>query len=903
MNQTLRLLSWTLASSLLATSVNAAPRVPDPLAPWVTWVRDRTPQTRCPFFHGAKERQCRWPTRLKISLEKTGGTFSQTWQLYNAGLVPLPGNAKRWPLDVRADGKVIPVVGHAGRPQVMLTAGHHQITGRFRWDTLPQTLAVPAATGLVSLTVDGVGVPFPRRDAKGMLLLGTKHQSTGEAQRLDVIVHRKIRDEIPLEVTTRIKLDVAGVAREITLPQALLPNFAPLSLTSKLPARLGAKGRLRVQVRPGKWEILLRARQRRRNDKLTLPKPHLSKGDIGTGEEVWVFEPRPKLRLVEISGAAPVDPQQTSLFAPWKRFSTYRVAPGKTLILNERRRGEAGASLDQITLRRTLWLDFDGRGLTISDRLKGHLQRSTRLEALPQTKLGRVTADGRDQFITRHGPRVGVEVPRGPISVVAESRYEADPSLIPAVGWHHDVRSLSATLNLPPGWRLFLASGVDSAPGTWIGRWTLLDMFLVLVLGLAIARLFGWKVGALALIVLVLTFTEPGAPRWIWPFVIVLEALRRVLPRGWLHRILLVPHLSVALALILIGLPFCLQQVRQAIYPTLEHPEHRATNGSVYSQSGGFLSLARQAGESGDKTVRMTPSKPAGSQPQWLKSKQSHRGKRGNIYQSRLQNQQIQQLLDPNAVVQTGPGVPRWGWNTISLTWNGPVRQGEKIGLVLLSPTVNLIVGLLRAALLLALLILLIVIAQRRRPVTAGDGESGGDGDGDGSERAPTKPKPRDTPTPTPRPGQVAALILLGASLWTGNAYAQAPFPPTKLLDELGARLSKPAPCAPRCASISRLRLTLAGDVLRARVEIDAATLTAVPLPGRAQQWRPKTVIVDGTPATGLRRHGGHLWIALTTGRHEVHLAGPIGSATTIQLTLPLRPHRVEVQARAWRVD
>ncbi|MCK5796481.1 MAG: hypothetical protein KAI47_04830, partial [Deltaproteobacteria bacterium] len=50
-------------------------------------------------------------------------------------------------------------------------------------------------------------------------------------------------------------------------------------------------------------------------------------------------------------------------------------------------------------------------------------------------------------------------------------------------------------------------------------------------------------------------------------------------------------------------------------------------------------------------------------------------------------------------------------------------------------------------------------------------------------------------------------------------------------------------------------------------------------------------------------RHGGHLWIALTTGRHEVHLAGPIGSATTIQLTLPLRPHRVEVQARAWRVD
>ncbi len=235
-------------------------------------------------------------------------------------------------------------------------------------------------------------------------------------------------------------------------------------------------------------------------DTLTLPKdPPKGRGAIGPREEVWVFEARPSLRLVEVSGATPVDPQQTSLLTSWRRFSSYRVAPGQSLVLRERRRGDAGTSLDQLKLHRTIWLDFDGGGLTIADRLKGKLRQSTRLEALTTTKLGRVAVGGRDQFITRHGKFIGVEVPRGPISLTAESRYEADPSHIPAIGWRHDVQSLSATLNLPPGWRLFRATGVDNAPNTWIGRWTLLDMFLVLILGLAIARLFGWKIGVLAL--------------------------------------------------------------------------------------------------------------------------------------------------------------------------------------------------------------------------------------------------------------------------------------------------------------------------------------------------------------------------------------------------------------------
>ena len=57
-------------------------------------------------------------------------------------------------------------------------------------------------------------------------------------------VFRKISDSVPLTVTTRIELDVSGDQREQTLQGALLYGFEPVSLASRLPARLDANGRL-----------------------------------------------------------------------------------------------------------------------------------------------------------------------------------------------------------------------------------------------------------------------------------------------------------------------------------------------------------------------------------------------------------------------------------------------------------------------------------------------------------------------------------------------------------------------------------------------------------------------------------------------------------------------------------
>ena len=53
-----------------------------------------------------------------------------------------------------------------------------------------------------------------------------------------------------------------------------------------------------------------------------------------------------------------------------------------------------------------------------------------------------------------------------------------------------------------------------------------------MVVTMAVLRLFGLGAGALALAALALSYTEAGAPRWVWAAVLAAEALARAVPPG-----------------------------------------------------------------------------------------------------------------------------------------------------------------------------------------------------------------------------------------------------------------------------------------------------------------------------------------------------------------------------------
>ncbi len=852
-------------------------KTPEPLRPWIDWVLYGHEQERCPFFQGdAEHRQCAWPSRLGLDLSDRGGRFTQQWLLDREEWVPLPGDARAWPQDVRVDGRPAIVAAQPGGPAVRLAAGRHGVSGTFAWDALPPLIQVPTGTGLVGLTLRGRAVPFPARDEQGRLWLQKRAGEEAAEDRLDVTVHRRISDNIPLIMSTRIDLQISGKGREVVLGRALPEGFVAMSLRGPLPARIDPDGRLRAQVRPGRFSLDLVARHEGPVASLALPAPD----GAWPAQEVWVFDARPHLRLVAVEGVTAVDPQQTTLPDEWKPLPAYLMQSGKSMTLVEKRRGDSDPAPDQLSLQRTLWLDFDGGGYSVRDAITGSMRRTWRLEMPPPAALGRVAIDGVDQFITRTGADrpAGVELRQGAVHLDADSRIERGAADIPAVGWDHDFNQVSAELNLPPAWRLFSVSGVDDVSATWISSWSLLDLFLVLIAAMSIARLWGPRWGIVALVTLVLTWIEPGAPHWTWLAVLAFEALRRALPAGRILAVVKALHRLAQVTLVLVIIPFLVVQVRTALYPSLEQPWMSAGGG-------GFFYFAAAPGRQRVVAEGMLQER-RGDMAQKMKAVASVE-ERASTEVDAMKDELAQRTLsylyapDPKTIVQTGPGLPDWTWRTVSLSWRGPVKQTQRLRFILIPPAANRFLTIVRVALVSILALCLFGFPDRSWPAAL-------------LRRIGLA-----------RPLLLAALA--GALSLTGLAArpaGAAEIPPADLLNELRTRLLQPPECRPNCASSPRMVLEVSPAMLRARLEIGTAAETAVPLPGGAEQWLPERVIVDGQPAAGLVRTAeGRLWLRMTPGNHQVLMEGPLPDRETVQIPLPLKPHRVEARGRGWRVE
>jgi hypothetical protein len=848
------------------TSAEPLPReqVPEPLKPWVDWVLRGHEDAACPFFEGtADRRECVWPARLTLELDDKGGRFIQQWRAYRDAWAVLPGDASRWPQDVRVDGKPAPLTLHDGSAALRLSKGRHEIAGTFLWSELPEVLPIPAETGMVALTLEGKPVPFPRRDPHGQLWLKSRAAAGAEESLLDVRVYRKLTDDVPMELTTRVELRVSGKSREVLLARALPEGFTPMALDTPLPARLEPDGRPRVQVRTGVWTLEIRARHEGPVASLALA---ASDGPWAP-EEVWVVDARPQLRLISVEGAASIDPQQTQLPPDWKTLPAYPMRPGTTLRLVEKRRGDADPAADQLSLRRTLWLDFDGTGYTIRDDLSGALRRSWRLEMPAPAVLGRVSIGGRDQLITRMSDpaRAGVEVREGQIQMEADSRLQGSIARISAVGWKQDFQQLSGVLNLPPGWRLLHASGIDSVSSTWITDWTLLDLFLVLIIAMAAARIWGRAWGVIALLTLIATFLEPDAPRWLWLALLAGEALLAALPAGRLLRVVRVYRAAVLAALLIVAIPFMVSEIRSGMYPALETPQTSAL--PPVSLAGGLAAAKTSAVRIPEEMAEMERA-PQGQELRRFKQNAPLPGAAG-ASGSRFGEEH--RFIDEKAAISTGPGLPRWQWSTIALSWRGPVEQGQQIHFVLLSPRVNLFLAFLRVALLAVLLLRSFRGLASRLPGSATS------------------------------VAVCATLALISSSAY--DAYG-ADFPPDELLKNLRERLLEPPDCAPSCVSSPRMRLEATATTLVVRAEIDASAQTAVPLAGGAGSWSPTKVALDGESADALvQDDGGVLWVAVGPGKHQIVLEGLLPNLDTVEIPLPLKPRRVEADVGGWRLE
>lgn len=899
---------WVAALLLAAAGSGAlgapvAPEaVPEPLKAWVPWVLHGHEDRDCPRVHGAETRRCVWPSSLVLDLGPQGGTFEQSVEIFAKAWVTLPGSARHWPQGTEAEGAAVAVVERDGAPAVRLGAGTHRITGTFAWARMPEALQLPRDAGLVRLTLEGVAQEVPEVEPDGRLWLARERPTGKGDDGLQIRVFRRLVDEVPFQVVTRVELEVAGDPRELLLGPLPPADAIPMALKSPLPTRLEADGRLRVQVRPGRWSIQVTHRLPGPVADLVRPVAEAP----WPAEEVWVLDARPTLRVVEPRGLEALDPRQTSLPGDWQGLPAYRARSGDRLELLERRRGDPEPDPNRLTLDRTLWLDFDGGGATVRDRIAGTVTRGWRLEAEPSLHLGRVEADGRDQLITRlpGAAREGVEVRGGQLDLTAEGRIEGNVSRLPSLGWAEGFQRVGATLHLPPGWRLFAVGGVDQAPEAWLYRWTLFDLFLLLVVSAAVGKLWGWGWGLLALAALGLGYHEPGMPLSPWLYLLAAVALLRVLPEGRLRAVVGFLRWAALAGLAVLAIPFVVAQVRIALFPVLERPWQVVHEAPVQAreEAGSEVALMMEPAEVLEEAVATTAKAPPSARL---------RGAAGAVAAASVPMPGKRALdgYDPKAAIQTGPGLPAWNWDRARLGFSGPVERGGEIRLWLVPPAGSLLWHLL-VALLLAALAGRLGWPDRPargglRPTPAtppGGGSLAGDVPASGGSSASVAPSGALAGAVALSVGALVALLAVGLAL---APEARAEFPPPKLLEDLRVRLLAPPECAPRCAEVPRMGLELSGDTLRLDLEVLALDDVAVPLPGGGTRWVPRQVLVDGQAAPALARdEAGVLWTRVGPGGHRIVLEGALSAARAgLELTLPLRPRWVEVRAEGGRVE
>jgi hypothetical protein len=896
-----RVIALALCGILSVGLTQAQDAIPPGLRDWQGWVLHGEEYRRCPFLSNqatpgqpipAESFRCLWPERLSLSVDARGGTFTQRWQVYAEAWIELPGDAEHWPRDVRLNGAPAAVVAASDTPRLRVGPGTHTVSGRFDWTARPESLPLPASTAIVDLAVDGQRVAQPERP-NGAVWLG-KRRAAEERAAMEVQVYRLVRDQIPTYLLTRIRLNVAGDAREELLARVLPDGFTAISLTGDLPARLELDGRLRVQVRAGMHEVTLTARGPSVVAAVARPTPGEGPWPV---EEIWSFAANDSLRVAAAEGAEGIDPAQANVPVEWRQLPAFRMPANATLKVVERSRGLANADANRLTLSRNLWLDFDHGGYTAVDQIAGTMRRDWRLDMQAPFALASAR-QGADQLLvteSRNGSG-GVELRQPNVSLEAIARKTSGGGAMPATGWNERFDQVGGVLHLPPGHRLLAAVGADSAPRSWWESWGLWNVFGVLIVVVFVYWSAGVIPAVIAAVAFLLMYQEAPPYIWLWGNLLAALAVARAAPegrfRGFAQRYRTVSFVVLAIAL----LPFLWMQVRYALYPQLERGAYGLQADTMLNLSGPVPAAppieADMSVETMPSAIASAPAEEApadaaqdaATAPEALNVPSRKLSRRDKAFG--LNYQQVVQRYAAGTVLQAGPGRPAWSYSSYNYYWSGPVEATDTVRFLYVGPVGMFFWRLLGVIALVALFGYLAALSF------------GGPRSNDSLlSRIPGMPR-RATAA-----GWLIPALLLGSLAAPGQVSAQNA-PPDALLAELKARLTAAPECAPSCAEITAARVTVDGDRLEVVMQVSALATLAVAMPHASDRWQLDEVSVDGRASLAVgRERDSSLWVPLGAGAHTVRLAGRLASAESIQLAFPQVPRTIDVNARGWTAN
>ena len=962
---------------------------PAVLKSWQPWVEQKIKDRYC--AHKSSQALCQWADFLHIHLQlkQNRATFYIRVQHDQNTLLPLPHHPQlgiqslyvkpitpplTWDAQAwnQASNHTVwrlnntwhmqAVIDQYKRPYVALERGLYLIRGDLTWTQLPDFINIPMVFAHVSTQSTPRNTHSMKVDHQGLLWLKNKGQKekkeadkTIEQDQLYIEVYREIFDEVPLRIKTHVQLNISGKAREVILQGLQIKDSEIVQVDSTL-SHQSQTGGIQLYIKPGKSKLVIESLIHRPVQQIKVPQ---LKGADHHRQEIWMWHNRRSIRQVQLTGLEEIDPEQSNVPSHLATGDyTFLANAQQTLVIKEIQRGLKQVPMNKLKLSRNLWLDLDGRGFVSLDRLSGDMSGRSRFNYAQTGVLGRVELLA-NQHNSKNTPLLittdpqskkdGVEI-RGYSQVLhAEARVEQPyHKPLAAVGWDHGVHQLEMNLHVSPGWHLLSIQGAENSTGTWVKSWKLMDFFIILMISAAVFRLFNIFWAVLTLLTLIAYHQVDTVPLWSWIQVLVAMAIAQAIQQKNIFRRMVYMYLAVNVLVFALGvLQSAQQDIRQALHIQLEHIHYNS-----YSARSSYVADYRSANvvsNSWQDTKSYAPKrrKRAGKISAYKKKKAyPQKSERQNMHQK------LQQV-DPNAVVQTGPGIPQWNWRSYNIKFAGPVTSERMIKFWLIPPHYMRLIYALRALALLLLGIGLCYIGMRKLnmnqwvkkvwklPIIAWVMSvvlcmfMSLSLQGKAHAQAPVmQSQSHDIPVQqqmnqvqqmhqVQQMNQVQQMMesnqvledtqnIMNASksmdvptsdsiptAWMGSL-----FPPPALLAEMKEDLLRSIRCQGSCLYVPSMKLTIQKQTLTLHVTVHAQKESALTLPGYLHQhdWQHIQVDQHAAVARG-NQQGSHAMtqVRIPRGIHHVRAQLDVGDLQALSLTLHDKPHVVRISLNGWQ--
>jgi len=843
--------------------------LPKNLQDWTVWVLDNDKEKDCPINYSTSKRVCSYPTQIEVRINNYGLNFKMMVAVFKKEQkIELPHVYQNWVKDVLVDGKEVAVLG-SSKATVFLEEGEHMIEGTFMWKEAPKYLQLSSNMALVTLYKNTKKINKPKIDAEGRLWLSQNQEASSKKGTLSVSIYRKLIDGHPLRMQTNLHFRVSGKMRSVVLDAIVLDGFSPSGISGNLDAKITKEKKLEVQVKAGEWILNVDSFSPRNLVKFSVLKHTFNYAN----QETLSLQTDASYRSIELINAQSIDPSQTNIPKSWKYLPLYLLEEQKSLILKELYKSAKQQQKNEFTLKRELWLDFDGKGYSIQDDIGANISKVKRLESSEILALGSVSINGKPMLINtlKNSQKKGVELRAENMKIEASSRYEKSLSLVPANAWSEEFDKVSLYLNLPPGWRVFASFGSDAQSAkSWIKAWNLMDIFLVLLLSIAIYQLFGLKWAVPATLFLLISWHEEGASTMIWLWILVLVALIRVLGEGKMKKVLQLVFALSSIVVILNVLQFSVYKIRTTLYPQLEKVPYV----SSYMSEKENAVIRNVNEEMYEMDMSSMPSMKS------MPMKEASYGREKNIRMQQKKQILLQNKIDPNALVQTGEGTPTWKWNHHSFFWQSSVGVDDTLEIWFITPFMTKVLNILSVV---GMLFLLWMFLQSFIQSSLKDLK----------EKFLNKQALK------------IMLFLPLLLMWMPQNMEASEIPSTELLQQLKEKLLIQPACLPHCASIEQMEIFVEDDKLFVNMNISAGLDVSVPILGSRNTWLPENVSINDSNKSYLQLDAqGDLWVMLRKGIHKVSMSGSIKELNQVMLMSKLPIHNLSLKKSAfWKLS